>query len=115
MSRAPRTHAGWGAEDRRQAVLKLAASTAELDEEQQRSRPGAALLHARIPEVSLRAQRPSPLVIRNRDITSSRRRRRTIGCSVSQIRCPDRFRTLPGYSYAGINLGGDAPPAGERS
>jgi RNA polymerase sigma factor (sigma-70 family) len=44
-----------------------------------------------------------------------RRRRRTIGCSVSQIRCPDRFRTVPGYSYAGINLGGDAPPAGERS
>jgi hypothetical protein len=37
MSRAPRTHAGWGAEDRRQAVLKLAASTAELDEERQLS------------------------------------------------------------------------------
>ena len=30
MSHAPRIHAGWGAEDRRQAVPNLAASTAEL-------------------------------------------------------------------------------------
>ena len=42
LARREPTPAG-GAEDRRQAVLKLAASTAEVDEEQQRSRPGAAL------------------------------------------------------------------------
>jgi hypothetical protein len=39
-ARAPRTHAGWGEKDRRQTVLKLAASTAELDEEQQRHPAG---------------------------------------------------------------------------
>ena len=108
MSRAPRTHAGWGAEDRRQALLNLAASTAELDEEQQRSRPGAALPHAQIPEVSLRPQLPSPLVIDYRAARPSRQQSVPIENPRVRIGGSFSFRTTVGYPDANDRLRGAA-------
>ena len=65
MSRAPKTHAGWGRRGPPAGSTQAGRHNRRVGtgSNSVRGLPGAALLHARIPEVSVRAKRPSPLVI----------------------------------------------------